>query len=209
MPSHCQPHELDNISVGEDFPDYDNVSGSDDEPQSDASHQPQPPTHNTTWRIRLNILPFRTWETILLLRNFNWWVQYTYFEFKLLKLILLYFWYNTRLSELLSSRLVSSQNRFGIRRPSSQCWKPTSQQTQNGEQHHEWMHLCFLKPLTNPSCSLHDSGVSLFWWTSCFYLQTSLIASHRHRVPQSHQTTPHVPSPLRQLNSLSSLRFTT
>ena len=74
-----------------------------------------PRTRNTAWRIRMNILPFRTWETILLSRNFNLWVQYTYFEFKLLKLILLYFWYNTRLSGLLSSRLVSSQNRFGIR----------------------------------------------------------------------------------------------
>ena len=40
MPSHRQPHELNNISVGEDFPDYDNVSGSDDEPQSDASRRP-------------------------------------------------------------------------------------------------------------------------------------------------------------------------
>ena len=40
MPSHCQPHKLNNISVGEDFPDYNNVSGSDDEPQSDASCPP-------------------------------------------------------------------------------------------------------------------------------------------------------------------------
>ena len=40
MPTHRQPREPDNISGGEDFPDYNNVSGSGDEPQSDASDPP-------------------------------------------------------------------------------------------------------------------------------------------------------------------------